>query len=131
MYTDKFLNFWHLYLQIFPSHCFLEIFASFPNHDYSNPARLRKLLNVQRHTRIETCVSESHPQLLLTVRLPWVAPHELVASDAWYAQGVDVPVDIPDGVRVTEALLPPLPVGKPYHDLHKKCHSSYLTAQAR
>jgi hypothetical protein len=28
MYRGKFLNFWHLYLQIFPSHCLLEIYDS-------------------------------------------------------------------------------------------------------
>lgn len=89
--------------------------------------RSLKLLNVQCHTRIETCISEGHPQLVLPVRLPWVASYELIASNAWYAQGAHMPVDVSDGVRVVEALLPSLTVGKSYHDLHKNDTSSHST----
>ena len=46
----------------------------------------------------------------------------LILSYARYAQGINILVDFFYCVRVTEALLPSLAVGKPYHYLHKNQH---------
>lgn len=82
-----------------------------------------KLLNVQCCIWMETCISKSHLQLLMTVSFPWIASCKLIASYAWHAQGINIPVDFSDCIRVTEALLPSLAVGKSYHYLHKNCYN--------